>query len=78
MLEIHDDIQTAMSQPLSDDGEDLEDELAQLLEENEESRKPGHPETDADVKQLEDEMKKLNLPSTPKEKRVLSQSVVGV
>lgn len=77
MLEIHDDIQTAMAQPLSDDG-DLEDELAQLLEENEECGKPGRPEADADVKQLEDEMKKLSLPPTPKEKLVLSQSVVGV
>lgn len=78
MLEIHDDIQTAMSQPVSGDDADLEDELAELLEQNEESANPGHLETDADVKQLEEELRKLNLPCTPQKKSVLSESLVSM
>lgn len=76
MLEIHDDIQTAMSQPISDDDADLEEELAQLLE-DEKPREMDQQEKDAAVKQLED-LKKLNLPSTPKKRSMLSENSINV
>lgn len=65
-----------MSQPLTDDS-DLEEELAQLLQDDHEG-KPDGPEGSPDLKELEDRLRDLRLPSTPKENPSLSQSAVSL
>lgn len=78
VLDIQDDIQTTMSQSVAGDDGELEEELAKLLEEDQDVGKPGGPEGDLDVKQLEDQLKNLHLPTTPKEKPSFSESLVSL
>lgn len=78
MVEIHDDIQAMLAQPITND-EDLEEELAELMKNDDNEEDSGKPNTpQIDVKQLEEQLKKLNLPDTPKENPVISESSVAL
>lgn len=66
-----------MSQSITSDDGDLEEELAQLLEENE-GAVATSTSREIDVDELENQLKNLRLPDAPKQKPSLSQSVVSL
>lgn len=65
VLEIHDEIQTSLAQPVGDDV-DVEEELAELLAEDN-GVHPGKPDnTDSSIDSLGDKFENLTLPNVPK------------
>lgn len=67
MLDVHEDIQTAISRPLSQDDEsELEQELAELMkaDENDENIGGGSPST-SKMDELEAKLAELDLDSLP-------------
>jgi len=75
MLDIHEDIQSSLSQPLSGDDADLEDELAELIASDNTPTPPKPPSPlakDSDTEELERRLHNLKLPEVP------STSPVGI
>lgn len=74
---MHEDIQSAMTQPLSDNDADLEDELAELMKS--ESSLPSSPvklEADSSVDDVEEQLAKLDITSLPTLPNVINKSGV--
>lgn len=69
LLDMHNDIQSTLAQPLLNDGDDdLEDELAALITTNSpptDPSSPSKPIIDADTLELEARLEKLKLPDVP-------------